>query len=192
MKEENRGHSIKKKIALTMGIVSLVSILILALVSVSGLSQMRDQTLKINSDMGAQAAEDSRSILESEATDQLSAMAAAKAETVDACLDSIITQVNVLANTATDLYAHPGNYDRIPIYPPKAENQGIFTSQIVYAERTTPASVADEVGLLGNMASQMNGVSEYLAGAGTTQIGTTSGTIIWQRLVRLSMINMKY
>ena len=178
MKREHAKRSIKRQMALTTGLVSLLSILVLGIATGSGLMRMRTQTLQINGDMGNQAAEDSRAILQAEAMEQLSAIAQAKAETVDANIASIITQVDVLANAATDLYAHPGSYRPIPIYPPDAANQGKYTAQIVYAERTNPASVAGEVGLLGNLTSQMNGVSEFLSGAGTTQIGTASGMII--------------
>ncbi len=171
-------HSIRTRIARAMIAVSLVSIFVLGTASVSGLLRMQAQTQEITGDMGTQAAENSRAILETQAMSQLSAQAASTAETVEAKILSIMSQVDILAAAAEDLYASPASFGRIGVEPPSADDQGVYTAQIVYAERTAPASVADEVGLIGNLTIQMNGVSEYLDGAGTTQIGTESGFII--------------
>ena len=171
-------HSIRTRIARSMIAVSLVSIFVLGTAAVSGLLRMRAQTQEITGSMGTQAAENSSTILESQAMAQLSAQAASTAETVEAKVRSIMSQVDILAAAAEDLYASPASFGRIGVEPPNAADQGVYTAQIVYAERTSPASVADEVGLIGNLTMQMNGVSEYLDGAGTTQIGTESGFII--------------
>ena len=171
-------HSIRTRIARSMIAVSLVSIFVLGTAAVSGLLRMRAQTQEITGSMGTQAAENSRAILESQAMAQLSAQAASTAETVEAKVRSIMSQVDILAAAAEDLYASPASFGRIGVKPPNAADQGVYTAQIVYAERTSPASVAGEVGLIGNLTMQMNGVSEYLDGAGTTQIGTESGFII--------------
>ncbi len=178
MKKEVKKHSIRGRIARSMTAISLVSILVLGTAAVSGLLRMQAQTLEITGDMGNQAAENSRTILENEALEQLSAQALSTAETVDAKIQSIMSQVDILAATAEELYADPAAFGRIGVEPPDAANQGIYVGQIVYAERTDPASVADEVGLIGNLTMQMNGVSQYLKGAGTTQIGTESGFLV--------------
>lgn len=171
-------HGIRTRIARAMIAVSLVSIFVLGAAAVSGLLRMQAQMQEITGDMGTQAAENSRAILETQAMSQLSAQAASTAETVEAKIRSIMSQVDILAAAAEDLYASPASFGRIGVEPPSADDQGVYTAQIVYAERTAPASVADEVGLIGNLTIQMNGVSEYLDGAGTTQIGTESGFII--------------
>ncbi len=178
MRENVKKSSIRTRIARAMTVLSVVSVIILGIAAVSGLLRMQSQTLRITADMGTQAAENSRTLLENEALDQLSAQAASTAETVEAKLQSIMSQVDILAAVAEDLYASPDSFGRIGIDPPSADDQGVYTAQIVYAERTSPALVADEVGLIGNLTLQMNGVSEFLDGAGTTQIGTESGFII--------------
>ena len=178
MRENVKKSSIRTRIARAMTVLSVVSVIILGIAAVSGLLRMQSQTLRITADMGAQAAEDSRTLLENEALDQLSAQAASTAETVEAKLQSIMSQVDILAAVAEDLYASPDSFGRIGVAPPSADDQGVYTAQIVYAERTSPALVADEVGLIGNLTLQMNGESEFLDGAGTTQIGTESGFII--------------
>ncbi len=178
MREKVKRNSIRTRIARSMTAVALLSVAILCAASVLGLLRMKNQTLQITGDMGAQAAEDSRAILENEAMDQLSAQAAATAETVGARIQSIMSQVDILTVTAEELYAAPHAFGRIGVQPPDAANQGTYVAQIVYAERTSPQAAADEVGLIGNLTVQMNGVSRYLEGAGTTQIGTESGFII--------------
>lgn len=178
MQKQVKKRSIRGRVSRTMMVVSLLSILILGITSVSSLLRMRTQTLEVNGDMGVQAAEDSRNILENEAMKQLTALAEATAGTVDANIQSIMSQVDVLASSAEELYADPDAFGRVDVYPPAVSNQGKFVAQIVYAERTDQESVADEVGLIGNLTIQMNGTSEYLAGAGTTQIGTESGFIV--------------
>ena len=171
-------RSICTRIARSMTAISLVSVLVLGCATVSGLFLMQTQTQRVTRDMGTQAAENSRTILEDEAMDQLTAQAASTAETVSAKIQGIMSQVDILASTAEALYADPASVGRVGVEPPDEANQGIFTAQIVYAERTPPSSVADEVGLIGNLTMQMNGVSQYLEGAGTTQIGTESGLLV--------------
>ena len=176
--QQMKKRSIRTQMSYTVIVVSLLSILILGITAASGLLRMRAQTLTVTADMGTQAASDSRTILENEAMSQLAAIASSTAQTVDANILSIMSQVDILASSAEALYASPDSFGRVPVLPPDAANQGSYVAQIVYAERTAPASVADEVGLIGNLSIQMNGTSEFLAGAGTTQIGTESGFII--------------
>lgn len=171
-------RSIRTQMSRTMAAVALLSIFLLGVAAASGLVRMRAQTLEINHNMGNQAAQDSRDLLEREAMDQLTALASAKAETVDANIQSIMSQVDILASSAQRLYAAPAAFKPVPVEPPSDANQGKFVAQIVYAERTAPEDVAEEVGLIGNLTLQMNGVSEFLHGAGTTQIGTESGFIV--------------
>lgn len=171
-------RSIRTQMSRTMAAVALLSIFLLGVAAASGLVRMRAQTLEINHNMGNQAAQDSRDLLEREAMDQLTALASAKAETVDANIQSIMSQVDILASSAQRLYADPAAFKPVPVEPPSDANQGKFVAQIVYAERTAPEDVAEEVGLIGNLTLQMNGVSEFLHGAGTTQIGTESGFIV--------------
>lgn len=178
MKQPVKKYGIRTQMARTMAAVSLLSILLLGVAAASGLMRMRSQTLEINQGMGTQAAQDSQELLKSEAMDQLTALASAKAETVDANIQSIMSQVDILAASAQRLYASPDSFNPVPVAPPSDRNQGKFVAQIVYAERTAPEAVADEVGLIGNLTLQMNGVSEFLNGAGTTQIGTESGFIV--------------
>ena len=109
---------IRARMARTMTAVALLAILVLGVAAASGLFRMRTETLRINRDLGAQAAQDSRAILEQEAMDQLAALAEAKAETVDANIQSIMSQVDVLAASAEDLYASPDAFGRVPVLPP--------------------------------------------------------------------------
>lgn len=178
MNKQPQKHSIRRRMYRTVMAVSLVSILILGAAVTSGLLRMRTQTLEVNADMGEQAVSDSRTILENEALEQLASLALATSETVDSKIQSVVSQVDILAASAEALYADPEAFGRVEVLPPDEANQGRYAAQIVYAKRTPRESVADEVGLIGNLTIQMNAVSEFLDGAGTTQIGTDSGFII--------------
>ncbi len=173
-----RTQSIRSKIKRVMLLVSMLSILLLGAVTMISLFLMKSRTLDINAKMGKQAAAGTRQILEDEAMDHLRALAASKAETIDARLQTIMNQVKLLAASAEELYANPENFGSIPVYRADADMQGVFTAQIAYSERTPPESVSAEVGLLGNLTIPMRKASEYLSSVGTTQIGTESGFII--------------
>lgn len=171
-------QSIRAKLNIVVLTVALLSILLLGVIALTALFRMRATTININAGMGQQAASDSRQMLEDQAMDQLKSIAALKAETIDAQLQTIMSQIDVLAAAAEELYATPERFSAIPVSPADASTQGTYTAQIVYAERTTPQQVAGEVGLLGNLTIPMKKATEYLSGAGTTQIGTESGFII--------------
>ncbi len=174
----NAKGSIRQKLTRTVVLISIVSILLVGLAAVTGILGLSSQTADISQELGDSAAENSKTILEEEAIAQLEAIAESMAETVDARIKAITSQVDILAGAAQELYDDPGSYASIPVYPADPADQGTYTTQIVYAERTPPASVASEVGLLGNLGPAMRRTSEFLEGAGTTQIGTESGFII--------------
>lgn len=174
----HKRQGIRGRMARTVAAVALISLLVLGAAAASGLLRMRVWTLRINGDMGRQAAGDIRAILETGTMGQLTALAEAQAETVDANIRSIMSQVDVLAAAAEALYADPSAAGHVPVMPPSAAGQGVFAAQAVYAERTKPEDVAGEVEMLGCLTGQMIGISRFLEGAGTAQIGTESGIII--------------
>ncbi|MEG2678582.1 MAG: SpoIIE family protein phosphatase [Oscillospiraceae bacterium] len=169
---------IRKKLTRMVIAVTLLSLTLLGTIAQLSIVRMRDQSMDISTHLGEQAAADSRQLLENEAMDQLRTFAAAKAENVDSKLQTVMSQVDLLASAAEELYATPDAFGSIPVYPTDATRQGEFTAQIVYSERVTAEKVANEVGLLGNLTTTMKAASQHLAGVGTTQIGTESGFII--------------
>lgn len=170
--------SIRNKLMSMSVTVALIAIVLLSLVSWNGFSDMQDSSETMSKNLVNVSSLNSEEIIEKQVLDDLTTLAKATANIVDARIYTLVGQLEILASSIEELYANPSSFGRIPVLPPNASNKGKFVSQVVYANGVDPASVADEVALIGNMGIVMNHVSETLTGASSTHIGTESGFTI--------------
>lgn len=175
---EKMRTSIKNKLVTMSVIVSLIAIILLSFVSWHGFDEMKESSDLLSYDLVNLAATDSESLIRAQVLSELSNLAKATANTVDARIQPIMHQVEILAGRMEDLYTNPNSYGRIPIYPADASNQGTFVAQITYADYTDMNFVEEEIGLIGNITSIMNQVSSILPGVNSVHYGTESGLTI--------------
>lgn len=173
-----KDRSIKFKVVILTSLVSLLSIILLSSVFFIGILNMRNNTLSVSDELGTQAASDSKSALEDQALIQLSTIARDKAEITDEKLQILMSQVTIISRYATKIYSQPDAYLPVEVFPPNAADEGIYTSQIIYSYYVDKSDLEEEVGLIGNLNSLMELVTENNIGITTTQIGVESGFII--------------
>ncbi len=167
--------SIRNKLLFMSVTIALMAVALLGFVSWQGFSDMKSSSDAISHQLVEVSAEINQRIISDQTTQQLSILAEATASTVDARVQNIMHQVEILANTIEELYKQPENFGRIPVLPPDASDVGEFVCQLVLSEHINMEDIADEVGLLGNMGAMMNQVTTSLTGASATYIGTASG-----------------
>lgn len=187
-----KNKSIRFKLISLVSFVSLLSIALLSIVFFIGINNMRTNTIEVNNQLGDQAAKDSEYALTAQAEIQLRAITKDKAEITDEKLQILMSQVHIVSNSATELFSHKDDYLPKAVYPPNLEDEGIYTSQIIYSEFVNPEDIADEVGLIGNLTKLMELVSENNVGITTTQIGTESGFIIMSDNASQQKVELKY
>lgn len=175
---EKMRTSIRNKLVTMSITVALIAIILLSVVSWRGFLQMKSSSEMLSFDLINVAAEDSEDIIRDQVMSELSNLAKATASIVDAHIEPLMYQVEILAGRMEDLYANPDSYGRIPIYPADEINEGTYVAQLIYAEYTDPDLVADEVGLLGNITSIMNQSASILPTSNSVYIGTETGITI--------------
>lgn len=163
-----------KLISLSMSVAG-IAIIVLGVVSWRGFTQMKDSSNAMSSNLVEVSAANNEQILRQQTLNELSNLARATANTVDARISTLTDQVTLLAHSMEELYATPNAFARIPVLPADPENAGVYVSQLVLAEHTDPEAIVDEVGLLGNMGVMMNQVGATFNGASSAYIGTQSG-----------------
>ncbi len=101
------------------------------------------------------------STLELMVTDRLESEAKKEATIANDLFTQVESQVRIVADYATTLYANPDQFERIDIKEPDASTKGTTSAQLIYSDDTdiTDPAIIDEIGLLGNLGGLM--VAQY-------------------------------
>ncbi len=134
-------------VSLAAGVLVLVSVILLI-----RMKSMQAALVEYNGKMGNEAEKISSTSMESEVTDRLMQTAQAKADIVDSNFGHFRATVELLASDSTYLYEHAGEFGRVAVPEPKAENDGKLVVHLTHSEKTdmTDPTVINEMGLLGN------------------------------------------
>lgn len=166
--------SIKTKVTNLVLIISVTAILLISVVSVIGMLTMRENTTGISSNLGTQAATGSKEALKDLALNQLMSLTQSKARYADTKLASVKNQTLVISDIAKDIYANPDKYSDIPVNPPSADNAGVISSQLLWADDADLSFVPK----LGNLVSVLDATVKEHDEVLCSEIGTEDGYII--------------
>lgn len=169
---KNKG--IKAKVTNLVMIISLTALVLVTAVAGFGIYALRIRTVEISSNLGGQAADGSKEALETLALNQLVSLTKSKTIYADAKLSTILDQTMVISDIAADIYNNPAKYSDIEVYPPDAANEGIVTSQLLWAEGAELSTMPK----LGNIAGLLDTTVSDHSGVFCAQIGTEDGFII--------------
>ena len=100
----------------------------------------------------------SENTLEIMVKDRMESEGAKEAKIADDLFKEVRSQVMMMGDYATKLFADPDAFERIEVKEPDLSDEGITGAQLVYGadmDITDPV-IADEIGLLGNMAGLMS------------------------------------
>ena len=143
--------SIRSKILLTVLAVSVGSIAVVAAVTLVNLNHMRENVVTMSDTMGTQAAEDSTMAMETQAMEQLTLIAAGKADYADEKMNKQQTYTYMVADYLQQLYTDPDSYTPREANGPDPALDGELSPQLLYFNETIdPAAVAEEVALTAN------------------------------------------
>ena len=143
--------SIRSKILLTVLAVSVGSIAVVAAVTLVNLNNMRENVVTMSDTMGTQAAEDSTMAMETQAMEQLTLIAAGKADYADEKMNKQQTYTYMVADYLQQLYTDPDSYTPREANGPDPALDGELSPQLLYFNETIdPAAVAEEVALTAN------------------------------------------
>lgn len=175
---EKMKKSIRNKLITMTFTVAFIAITLLSIVSWGGFNGIKTSSNTISKTLIEISADNNQAIIKQQALDQLSSLAAATAITVNSRLENIMSQTVILAACMEDLYENPDDYSRIDINPPRIEDTGTYVGQLVYTEDTDVNLVSDEVGLMGNVVSNLLQVSENIPEVSSAHFATESGFLV--------------
>jgi len=143
--------SIRHKMSSLTVRISLISVIVIGIVTITGLWILRDNTVSISGELGDTAAGYSRTALEERMTDRLLTLSENTAALSDSYLRVIQNSVEMMAQGAEDILNNPDRYLPNPVAPPNAANSGILTAQFLRAESADMAVIEESAALMGNI-----------------------------------------
>ena len=135
-------------------------------------------------------------IVQQASAEQQASIAQVSEQTMEAVLDSSMTQMNALQAYIADdlfgdvrndvltlqafaeeLFAHAGSFADHPVDPPSAANDGVVTAQLVHEEGVDPAD-SRTLGLVANMSEIMKAMYEASDKLSSLFVGTADGCMV--------------
>ncbi|MDR0444570.1 MAG: SpoIIE family protein phosphatase [Treponema sp.] len=172
--------SIRKKVASLAAKVSLVSVLVIGVIMISGLFILRENTVRISGELGEVAAGDSQKALEERMIDRLVTLAENMAALSDATLLTIQNSTEMIAQAAGEIIQNPGQYPPNPVPPPNAKNAGLMAAQFQRAQGTNLTTISEEAARMGNIQNLLMNIIRNNININTTinYIGSELGYLI--------------
>ena len=157
-------------VAVTIGIFMLIQ-----------MGVLKNEVIKSNSEFSATAGDMSAESMTAQMRQRMMDVTKSNANVANSKFEELEKQVTTQANLAQKLYESPDLYGRRTIEEPKAENDGSLCVQLLHSEKVTDltkASVADEIGLLGNLADPMYEINQNFENMASNYVAMESGLMI--------------
>ena len=170
-------RTIRGKIMVTVLTISLISLFLLAAVSIVNLLSLRGSIITMSDELGHSAASDSGAAIEAQVSEQLTLLARAKADVADEKLGKQQIYVQMMADYLTGLYGAAEQYAPLTVAPPDPEKAGEFTAQLVLSPEAEAnfSAVADELGLVSNAAAIFLAIPTHDSDIQSNYFSTASG-----------------
>ncbi|MBE5822600.1 MAG: HAMP domain-containing protein [Butyrivibrio sp.] len=113
-------------------------------------------------------------------TGRLSATTLGCAYSLNKMLDDFSGTIQIIADSATDIYTNPDVYGRTYVKPLEKSDIGKSMGQFVYAEDVDPddPAVQDELAMIGNLKGNLLSMYNRYPELGASYIGTESGIML--------------
>ena len=175
-----RHRSLRRKIALTIMAIVLILLLCAALVlsmSVNDFSQLFHST---NRKMANTSSFMSSSFMGILTQRHMKELAGDKADIVDNIFLDFEKSALITASAAEQLYTNKEMYSPREVQPPKAENDGVLTIQILYSSDADPEdeAIKDEALLLGNLQDTLLAVNRNSGSLASNYFSSETGITI--------------
>ncbi|MCL2821393.1 MAG: SpoIIE family protein phosphatase, partial [Oscillospiraceae bacterium] len=171
-------RSISTKIRRQVLISSVVAALAVCLAAIVCVLVMRLNVISTSQQMGKTAADDSKAALEHQMMDALYRLAINKATISDEQLEAVVRMVRVISENAAVIISSPDGFLPNPPSFPNPAYAGVTAAQLRLPEDVSFDSVADDIGLLGNLSPLLVSQHDTLDYVASVYIGSESGVSI--------------
>lgn len=171
--------SVSKKMVMNTLAFSMATLALSAIISFSAIYLIRDSAVSGSTRLGEDASEISTSAMIEELERNTSRQVEDKAKLAEQKLSSYSDAIEYAASYANALYARADEYPSRPAEFPRAENEGIWTMQLLLADKLIQyEDIRPDNELLGNMESVFEPIVREHENIVTIYLGTKDGLMI--------------
>ena len=170
----------KKKIMRIMLIVSSLLLILFGLITLHMLGRVRDILTENSERAGIEVEQYSDVAMRDQITGNLSATTLGCAYTLNEMLEEFGRTIQMIADSATDIYSNPDVYGRTYIKPLEKSDIGKNMGQFVYAEGVNPddPKILNELSMIGNLKGNLLAMYNQYPELGASYIGTETGIML--------------
>ena len=175
-KQKSLGTTIlQAMVALVMGM--LLAATVIFELSVKNFS---DTIASSNRNLSETIGEKSSAYMADRSQERLLELARDKAEVADEIFFDFERGVQVVANIAEQIYAHPELYPARTVAPPDPKNDGILTAQVLYSASADPSDpkLREELALIGNVQDALLSVNSSRDSMASIYVATETGFMV--------------
>ena len=170
----------KKKIMRMMLIVSSLLLILFGVIALHMLGRVRNILTESSAKTSAEVEEYSDIAMRDQITGNLNATTLGCAYTLNEMLREFAATIQMIADSATDIYSNPNIYGRTYIKPLESSDIGKDMAQFVHAENvdTDDPAIRDELYMIGNLKGNLLAMYNQYPELGASSIGTETGILL--------------
>lgn len=166
------------KLLVILMVCALLPLLVLSALAVSTMRSISLQSTQATTQLGTQAALDSRIALQAQAEGYLEKIAREQALKTDAVLERIGEELGAVAQYIESLYAAPEGFAPVPLpYPYETENDVAAAKYMVALSAVHTPELETEIGLIGNLSYMAAPIYEKNESISNLYFGSASGIV---------------
>ncbi len=171
--------SVSKKMVMNTLVFSMATLALSAIISFSAIYLIRDSAVSGSTRLGEDASDISTTAMIEELERNTSRQVEDKAKLAEQKLAAYSDAVQYAASYANTLYAAPDDYPARPVDIPRAENEGVWTMQMLLANKLIQyEDIKPDNELLGNMENVFEPIVRKHENIVTIYLGTADGLMI--------------
>ena len=137
--------NIHKRVRLLVLSAGILSFFVLSVIGFLGISSIRSDVLQMGTELSESGANYTQAILTDQLKQTLSALSVARADYIDRDMERMMRDVEILAETMTEIASHPENYSPRTLPDPRFERIGKAETYIIYSPSLREEGVSSEL-----------------------------------------------
>lgn len=170
--------SIENRIVKSTSFIAFTAIIVTSIVAGAGMFIIRNETLKVNANMGAQAAEGSREALEKIMSEEVTVVARNKTLSLNQLIEKYNSDLDYIEGFVGNINDNPDSYKGME-YKQISDADGISPiARVMYAPGADAEALAEETALYANIGGLLMSVANSDEVVADAYFGSESGILL--------------
>ncbi len=166
---------IRKQILYLVLSCSLITLLIAGGISLIGIFDIKSKAVKVGTEIGKTAAENSSTALKEVTLDSLEGLVQERSIRMEAFVSDYLWDVTALSNEMSEILQNPQNYSLRRVNEPRREDDGKLVAKLQYRAGVNRAALAEEVGLTANLQYLQKRLFDGVEDVGANYVASVNG-----------------